>query len=418
MDHPVPALRARGLNVLQGLVRAEVPSKTEDAVAQNWYSEMLSKLLIVIPAEPVAQARATALSLLSDLCTAATWPSMRAQVVDMVIACQNDSSAAVRSATAQVCSNLIERELDGPVADTFMFADTILAMTADPALDVRSAAVTAVANIVASYVEGSNQAPPPLQVGATSVWHGVSEAVLYMCKDKEKVRGAAYRAVGYLLQAIDFTVVEPAIEAPPGLDMQAGSIALLPRFGSALVEGAQTPPVKCQWNACCAMGQLYLNPTFFMSPHWQDLHGMLQPSLLQAASATNLKVRIQAVKALTQWPSDSRLWELKAADIPLEAICDALTSPDKGATPAEERQRATYLKSLRTEICVLAALWEKCAPPNSPGPQVRKKLDDVKVELGSLLLASEKPLTGRLDELLELQRPTDIGDDESAWNGR
>merc|ERR1711920_1113142 len=83
----------------------------------------------------------------------------------------------------------------------------------------------------------------------------------------------------------------------------------------------------------------------------------------------NVKVRLQAVRALIQIPRTGALWSQLNADAILQAMGPAITftedacgSSTPQASPAEERHLATYTKQLRRELCQLAVHWSSCTP--------------------------------------------------------
>merc|ERR1740138_41944 len=89
----------------------------------------------------------------------------------------------------------------------------------------------------------------------------------------------------------------------------------------------------------------------------------MAPLIQEVSGASNTKVRIQAVQALLEVPSDVSYWQPAEADALVIAVCDALQSIKDGVSPstcssaAESRQLAAYVQTLRSELLKLAEHW-------------------------------------------------------------
>lgn len=329
--------------------------------------------------------------------------------------------------------------------------ELLLALFVDPAADARSAAVTAAASLASAWAEAALAAgatdPTQLWEGAGQRprWGTAIQGALLLGADRpEKPRASALRGLGFLAEVVDLqdgaaedpggttdggsgptteraplpaTVVPatPAMAtipaplgmppgmAPPGLDICTGYCAtradeahsdepLLLRLARGLAQGVRTPPPKCQWNACRAIGQVYQSASFARAPHCLEAHQLLLRALCEgAAAADNMKVRIQAVQALTQLPLVPRFWTLADADSVLVALCEALGAlgEQTGGKRVEDRQRALYAGALRTELRGLGEHWAACAPATAPGASGQEAIRAAAPALEELLLEAQ-----------------------------
>merc|ERR1712232_624155 len=210
--------------------------------------------------------------------------------------------------------------------------ELLLRLFGDAAADVRSAAVTAVASLTpfthgAACGTGGTDGPCMLTAGS-NFWRRAAVCALQLCGDKsEKVRSSALRAVGFIAEILDFGEavqpneaaapcqpshvppglippgLAPAVAAPGEVPITHAGEPMVVRIAKVLIQGVQTPPPKCQWNACRSMGQVYQNRTFIESPARESAHFLLLGTLChQVAGAANMKVKIQAAQALLQLP--------------------------------------------------------------------------------------------------------------------
>ncbi|CAE8642350.1 unnamed protein product [Polarella glacialis] len=377
----------------------------------------------------------------------------------------SDANATVRTAAAQAfgaLSHLRFHAVEGGPSETEAVLQLVMCLCVDTAGDVRSAAVTALASFATvelSAAAGQSSAASLVGVaggaaGASllppSIWRQAAKVTLDVCGDQsDKARASAMRTLGCLVDLLgsdDSDREEAAAypsSIPPGLGPSPGNApatasgtgskpwdvtaSMEVRIALALADGVQTPPPKCQWNACRSAGQLFRcrNLLAAQDTARQALDVLLMPICQQVSSAANLKVRIQATQALTQLLA-SGLWTQADADAVLLAVCNGIdvlqdndgsaglrrfggsmpgpkSGPPKVAkafkpetsggyptpsappglekppttpssrpqTAAEDRQQATYLAQLRCELLGLAERCATCAVeamshPSSP----------------------------------------------------
>eukprot|EP00927_Polykrikos_kofoidii_P049799 TRINITY_DN43808_c0_g1_i1.p1 TRINITY_DN43808_c0_g1~~TRINITY_DN43808_c0_g1_i1.p1 ORF type:complete len:1362 (-),score=203.36 TRINITY_DN43808_c0_g1_i1:86-4171(-) len=442
LEQPYFGLRVRGCKILEDIVGKQLSPQADTDTAAccastaeapidvdlEWCASTAHKMLAAFAGEKSAQVRSAMLPVMPRIVEVAAQgcngrfavASLKPHVLAAVSAGVQDAGATVRTTAAQTCGALARILVDAAVANQseLKSVETVLEsmifLTKDEAIDVRSAAATACASFAQSaaatagasnrrggglegtggsgYAESTEPSAESSNRGCVvlgSLWCKATESMLVLCQDRsEKVRASSLRALGCLVEAMDLgcdlpespvatvpslPVPPPGLIVPPGLAAQKEP--LLPRVAEALALGVSTPPPKCQWNACRAIGQVYCNPTL-LSMGEKDLahvHARTSSSLCNAVSQfSNMKVRIQATQALCRLPATPTMWGQANADAVIVAVCDALLSlePTKGRTSAEEKQIATYLKTLLVELRSLAEHWAQHAT-NSIGDRAR-----------------------------------------------
>jgi len=126
-------------------------------------------------------------------------------------------------------------------------------------------------------------------------WLWVLDSVLPALNDKDKVRQAAYRAIGQLIRLINFSAT--LVGTPAGTP---GSSDLLNRTVAALAAGFEEGTAKTQWNVCYAAVQLYVNPTALIPVEGGEK--LLLPMVERLARSPNIKLRAHAALAVACAP--------------------------------------------------------------------------------------------------------------------
>jgi len=436
-----PGLQSGNLSALGASDSTAVDRDCSDDVSTSsvdraWCVNIAHRILAALPSESSTPMRSAIFSALPAMLKAAMQDDSAARalyphMLAAVRAGTNDSASGVRTCAAQACGALAEI-LIGPFDMLTLEGGTVAlhllhALFSDSVPDVRSAAVTAISSIAAAASKRIAGDADDSTGGIVSglgwrqlPWFSLGEGMLALCADRsEKVRASTFRAIGFLAEVLDAddSIETPAgclgsnplVDAPPGLlppglassevpgDVEAVPQCtvvdpLLLRLGQALANGVRTPPPKCQWNACRAASQLFPRLKFLSSPHDISAHKTLLNALAgEVGCAENMKVRIQAAQALTQLPCDAVFWAADDADAILMALCDAFVAIEKGAGASgssRDRQFATYLQTLRTELYHLGEHWAACSTA-PPGEVVCARLAAASSSLMALICGEE-----------------------------
>lgn len=454
VDQPGTGLRIRAHRLLQDLVQAtpKVAGVSGGGVLGGgahadadvgWCTKIAHRVLAAMPQESSALVRTAALTALPSVLLVAVGKcsgeavTLQAYAFTMVHSGVRDANSAVRVGAAQACGSLVSLwkiRGGGGTASNGVFwpaVELMIGCFADEAGDVRSAAVTAVANfaavalltpeeLVGDFADtgGSGGGLLTLHTLQGSIWHAAIQGALVLCRDQsDKARGAAFRAVGCLVEAIDLShgtspgaessdgepfVMPPGLESvPPGLEhvmddrvrscgLQSVKRPTCQHLVILIVEtlawGAGAAPPKCQWNACRAIGQLYHNSSFLLLPQLAEVHTTLVTSLVeQMEQAGNMKVRIQAAQALTQLPKQEVFWSPHHETMILRGVRGALAALEGSSTETavEAKQRAVYTQALQTELIGLGDLWLSREGPSCL--ELQKQLQDAVPELLTLM---------------------------------
>ena len=201
-------------------------------------------------------------------------------------AMRRDDTPSVRAAACKVIGSLAcVPPLATQRAELMQLGQRLLASSGDSSLSVRVPLAWSLANICDSFRVSASGASG--RVLARDV-HPLAEGCLALCRDNDKVRANATRALGYLLSCCHFE------------DGDARSVAWLDAGVECLLASLSSGNVKVQWNCCYALGSLMENRSLMASPRASDFAPRILQSLLGLVGrSANYKIRTHASAALT-----------------------------------------------------------------------------------------------------------------------
>ncbi|XP_061368423.1 uncharacterized protein LOC133311395 isoform X2 [Gastrolobium bilobum] len=303
----------------------EVNSEACESGIQQW-CEAIEKHMPLILCHSSAMVRAASVTCFAGM-TSSVFVSFTKEkqgfiLSSLVHAAEHDDGPAVRSAACraigiiscfpQVCQS-------AEVLDMFIHAVEI--NTRDALISVRITASWALANIC-DAIRHCVSILPFRHMGSNSnpqLIVSLSECALRLTEDGDKVKSNAVRALGYIsrifkcsasrFQDMSVDYLDRTTEAYISSEnlmvsqqhWQLDSLEdfhRLERIVQAFISCITTGNVKVQWNACHAVGNLFLNETLSLQDmDWAPVVFGILLQLLRDSS--NYKIRIQAAAALS-----------------------------------------------------------------------------------------------------------------------
>ncbi|XP_058531581.1 HEAT repeat-containing protein 6 [Ochotona princeps] len=236
------------------------------------------------------------------------------------------------------------------VADT---ANAILMSLQDKSVNVRAKAAWSLGNLTDTLIVNMETSDPSFQEEFSGLLLlKMLRAAIEACKDRDKVKSSAVRALGNLLYFL-----QPChIEQPRFAEIIEESIQTL--ISTILIEAA----MKVRWNACYAMGNMFKNPTLPLgTASWTSQAYNALTSVV--TSCKNFKVRIRSATALSIPGERARYGSVDQYARIWSALVTALQKSEDTTDFLEFK----YCASLRTQICqALIHLLSLARAPDLP----------------------------------------------------
>ncbi|CAI8597827.1 unnamed protein product [Vicia faba] len=303
-----------------------VNSEECESGIKQW-SEAMEKHMPLILCHSSAMARAASVTCFAGM-TSSVFISFTKEKQNFILSslvhtAVHDNASSVRSAACRaigVISCFPQVCQSAEVLDKFIHAIEI--NTRDSLISVRITASWALANIC-DAIRHCVRILPFGQMGEDSNSNpqfivSLSECALHLTEDGDKVKSNAVRALGYISQIFNcstprsqevfvqnfdqwseasFTRENPVMCKRRCLLDSLEDFHRLEKIVQAFISCITTGNVKVQWNACHALGNLFLNETLRLQDmSWAPVVFGILLQLLHNSS--NFKIRIQAAAAL------------------------------------------------------------------------------------------------------------------------
>ncbi|KAI9092290.1 hypothetical protein K1719_027790 [Acacia pycnantha] len=305
-----------------------VISKTCEYGIEEWH-EVIKKYMPLMFGHSSAMVRAASVTCFAGM-TSAVFISFTKDKQDFIMSCLinaslHDDAPSVRSAACRaigIISCFPQIRQSAEILDKFINA--VETNTRDPLVSVRITASWALANIsdsirhCVSYLPfgcTGTHANPQLIIS-------LSECALHLAKDGDKVKSNAVRALGYISRIFRCTSSKFHERSVDHIDHASKAFSSgeerkafqgynpytcqsyssedshrLEKMVQAIISCITTGNVKVQWNACHALGNLFLNETLRLQDvDWAPFVFGFLLQLLR--DSPNFKIRIQAAAAL------------------------------------------------------------------------------------------------------------------------
>ncbi|XP_028756041.1 HEAT repeat-containing protein 6-like isoform X1 [Neltuma alba] len=309
--------------------RDVVISKACESGIQQW-NEVIEKCMPLTLGHSSAMVRAASVTCFAGM-TSGVFISFTKDKQDFIMsslisAALHDNTPSVRSAACRAIGIISCFPQVCQSAEIFNnFIDAVETNTRDPLVSVRITASWALANICDSIRHCVGYLP----FGFTGTHANpqfiisLSECALHLTKDGDKVKSNAVRALGYISRIFKCTTSSKfqemsvdhmdhatkafsSVEEPKvfqGYNSYSCQLYSsedshrLEKMVQAIISCITTGNVKVQWNACHALGNLFLNETLRLQDmDWAPFVFGILLQLLRDSS--NFKIRIQAAAAL------------------------------------------------------------------------------------------------------------------------
>jgi hypothetical protein len=323
--------------------------------------------------------------------------SRKSQVVciTLLLGAIKDDVPAVRAQAARALGIYILNP--SLKVDPLFVSDVTLALVStmkDKNLNVRTKVAWSAANLCDALVtlrESTRSSHPPSSTSISS--HQPSEntdvessslddipretltalarGLLSQCKDNDKVRCNAVRAIGNFIRFADAGLFKapmvelgketakktaPSFKRPGPSSQRAPSNSnIIAQIVEVLCHLTHEGSAKVRWNACYALANLFHNPLIIALPHVELIENSVQALIVALNQSTNFKVRINATIALHFFTLSGALSIApNCATEVLKSIVTNLEQLEAQDSQSESGYDEKYQSSLRTHIQQLA----------------------------------------------------------------
>ncbi|KAF7828083.1 HEAT repeat-containing protein 6 isoform X1 [Senna tora] len=347
-----------------------VNSQACESGTKQW-CEAIEKHMPLILWHSSAMVRAASFTCFAGM-TSAVFISFTKDKQDFVMssltrAALHDDAPSVRSAACRaigIISCFPQVSQSAEILDKFIHA--VETNTHDPLVSVRITASWALANICDAIRHCVSYLPSGCTGSNSQLIISLSECALRLTKDGDKVKSNAVRALGYISRVFKCTPLSrPQDTSVDYMNHGTESFSSsgdpkgfhscqlyspedshrMEKMVQAFISCVTTGNVKVQWNACHALGNLFLNETLRLQD--MDWAPFVFGTLLQLLrDSSNFKIRIQAAAALAV-PVTVHDYGLSFSDIVqgVEHVTENL-SVDSNSAPSSFKYRVALQKQL------------------------------------------------------------------------